>query len=196
MNRILILLAAVVVSLAEGQTFRTSFKEKQRQHAVSLKDKTIKDEFNPDKVGVVCAQGVAYLEEIEKFLTTNEVALNSLKCLKMLPVTGELIFSLVTLFMDVPDPALEKLDQIQNALTNMQDRMLNEFQNVQRSINSVDCKGRLSEYKNVIHVAFKEALNYGNEKNKGVKEIYKESLFNALFDIKAALNYMVSSVIS
>jgi hypothetical protein len=48
----------------------------------------------------------------------------------------------------------------------------------------------------VIHVAFKEALNYGNEKNKGVKEIYKESLLNALFDIKAALNYMVSSVIS
>jgi hypothetical protein len=45
-------------------------------------------------------------------LTTNEVALNSLKVLKMLPVTGELIFSLVTLFMDVPDPALEKLDQI------------------------------------------------------------------------------------
>ncbi len=79
---------------------------------MSLKEKTIKEEFNPDKIGEVCAQGVAYLEEIEKFLTTNEVALNSLKVLKMMPVTGELIFSLVTLFMDVPDPALEKLDQI------------------------------------------------------------------------------------
>lgn len=47
--------------------------------------------------------------------------------------------------------------------------MLHEFSNVHKAINSVDCKGRLSEYKNVIFVAFKELINYAKETNPAIK---------------------------
>lgn len=195
MNRILVFLLLIAASTAN--TFHFKYLEKQHLKLADNRDHhTIRDDINWDKIGDVCEQGVAFLEELESFVTSNELALKSLRVLKMVPVSGELIFALVTLFMDIPDPALAKLDEIQNALANMQDRMLNEFANVQRSINSVDCKGRLSEYKNVIQTAFREVLNYGNEQSETVKEIYKLSLLNALFDVKAAINYMVASVMS
>ena len=85
---------------------------------------------------------------------------------------------------------------IQNAISNMQDNMLSEFKNVQKTMNSVDCKGRLSEYKNVIQSAFKEVLNYGNEQNPTLKEIYRYTLKEGLFQVKTALNYLIASVIS
>ena len=78
----------------------------------------------------------------------------------------------------------------------MQDQMLNEFKNVHKTMNSVDCKGRLSEYKNVIQVAFRQMINYANERNPELRKIYKDTLKEGLFQIKAALNYMIASVIS
>jgi len=150
MNSILTFLLLITATTAN--TFHFKYQEKQLQQQLQAENfhHTIRDEINWDKIGDVCEQGVAFLEELEGFVTSNELALKSLRVLKMVPVSGALIFALVTLFMDIPDPALAKLDEIQNALANMQDRMLNEFANVQRSIKSVDCKGRLSEYKNVI----------------------------------------------
>ncbi len=72
--------------------------------------------------------------------------------------------------------------------------MLNEFKNVHKAMNSIDCKGRLSEYKNVIHVAFREMLNYANEPNPELKKIHKAILKEGLFSLKAAVSFMIASV--
>ena len=63
-------------------------------------------------------------------MSTNEAALLSLSILSTLPVAGELISSLIPIFVDIPDPVMEKMEMIQNAISNMQDNMLSEFKNV------------------------------------------------------------------
>ena len=70
------------------------------------------------------------MDQLATFVSTNEAALLSLSILSTLPVAGELISSLIPIFVDIPDPVMEKMEMIQNAISNMQDNMLSEFKNV------------------------------------------------------------------
>lgn len=90
----------------------------------------------------------------------------------------------------------DKLSEIQQGLLTLQDSMINEFSNVHKAIDSVDCKGRLSEYRNVIFVGFKELINYANETNPLIKQTHKQVLMESFFQVKAAVNYMIASLVS
>lgn len=105
--------------------------------------------------------------------------------------------SLIELFTgSVTDSKRSELSNIQKGMVALEDRMLNEFSNVHRAMASIDCKGRLSEYKNVIHTAFSQMVLYANEPNPALKGIHKQILKEGLFQLKTAVNYMIASVVS
>ena len=166
------------------------------------------DDFSADDVVDAIEDGQTYLDKLKELCETVEevaddinleqvanVAVKSLKIIKKLGFYGDLVVSLIELFTgSVTDSKRSEISNIQKGMVALQDRMLNEFSNVHKAMASIDCKGRLSEYKNVIQTAFSQMVLYANEPNPALKSIHKQTLKEGLFQLKAAVNYMIASV--
>lgn len=108
--------------------------------------------------GPLKAAGIDYLDNLVKLVkceNKKDIALLSLNIVKTMGPIGLIAGTLGEYLLTMNDEKKKSDVQIiQDGLSTLQDRLLEEFSSTRKEIASIDCKGRLSEHKNVIHTAF------------------------------------------
>ena len=82
---------------------------------------------NWQSIGEGAREGAEFLQDLTQLIDVTGIALKSLQLIRKMSLSANLIISLVSIFVDIPDPSIEKMNQIQGAISSLQDQMMNEF---------------------------------------------------------------------